>query len=953
MKLNSTLNKNDVFCFEKHLKPVSKRAQISFFILSFFLAFNLSAQESGPPPPCGYTCPEDITISTDSSECGATNVNLGSITFSELCALQGSALDFDGPENGITVPDFTPLLLETFQVTLSAWVNPRIESETIPELQFLQDAIELNTWQHVALTFDASILNVYLNGSHLGSVQLNVPLLNLIEQIEAGEVDGDIDVNDVDIEDVAGLNITSLSELEQILLESLPLASGGGTLDEVQIWNVIRTQEQILLDMNSEISAQPGLIALYHFNEGVANGDNTGVTTAFDSSGNDFHITLNDFSLTGSVSNWVEGKFFSGYAITNDAPEAYNPDAFDFGPNAEVTVTVTGPNVAVFPVGDTIVNWTATNDEGAVLLCAQTITVEGDSYTWTGASDTSWENAANWDNAPSLSISGSITLPAGLSNYPVLTSGENLIVNECSNVTIERGASLTVSPNAVVTNNGVIRNSGVLTFESDASGSAYIGESSGAFVGDATIERFIPARRAFRFVSSPVTTDDFISNNWQLGTHITGSASGANGFDQTNTGNASMFSYDNVTQTWNRIANTDATNLESGVPYRLFVRGDRTIDLTDNFATPSPTTLMATGELTAENNESAPVALNATAGGFSFIGNPFQAQVDMQSVLNSGNNVNSTFLWVWDPNLGSRGAYATVIVPAGSATAGDQNQYLQAGQACFVRTNTASAASVTFSQEHKNTNDTETNVFKSSGKNSATGQLNLKLYESTAYAENLPPADGVWVFFDDEGNNDVDDFDAIDFANLDENFATNNNGTFLSVENRATPFVGDEIQLEVNTYRATDYVLEATATALQGDTPFLVDTYLNQTLQLDQNETTTYAYSIDTNIAESYEGDRFKIIFQKALSISENDLSGIMLYPNPSKSGQFYLNIPKGVNDLDVTIYNALGAKVYQTKTLASGNKVAVNANVIKNDGVYFVKFSSEGLTLTKKLIIN
>jgi len=499
----------------------------------------------------------------------------------------------------------------------------------------------------------------------------------------------------------------------------------------------------------------------------------------------------------------------------------------------------------------------------------------------------------------------------------------------------------------------VVLRSGVLTFESDASGSAYIGESSGAFVGDATIERFIPARRAFRFVSSPVTTDDFISNNWQLGTHITGSASGANGFDQTNTGNASMFSYDNVTQTWNRIANTDATNLESGVPYRLFVRGDRTIDLTDNFATPSPTTLMATGELTAENNESAPVALNATAGGFSFIGNPFQAQVDMQSVLNSGNNVNSTFLWVWDPNLGSRGAYATVIVPAGSATAGDQNQYLQAGQACFVRTNTASAASVTFSQEHKNTNDTETNVFKSSGKNSATGQLNLKLYESTAYAENLPPADGVWVFFDDEGNNDVDDFDAIDFANLDENFATNNNGTFLSVENRATPFVGDEIQLEVNTYRATDYVLEATATALQGDTPFLVDTYLNQTLQLDQNETTTYAYSIDTNIAESYEGDRFKIIFQKALSISENDLSGIMLYPNPSKSGQFYLNIPKGVNDLDVTIYNALGAKVYQTKTLASGNKVAVNANVIKNDGVYFVKFSSEGLTLTKKLIIN
>ena len=950
MKLNSTLNKNDVFCFEKHLKPVSKRAQVILFIVTFTLFFNIPAQSQIPPPVgCGFNCPENVTVSADSGECSAANVNLVAPLFSEDCTVQGNALDFDGLENGITVPDFTPLLLETFQVTISAWVNPRVENVSIPELQFLQDAIELNTWQHVALTFDASILNVYLNGNHLGSVQLNVPLLNLIEQLESGEVVGDIDI---DVEDSGDLDI-GINELEQILLDSFPLASGAGTIDEVQIWNVIRTQEQIQLDMNSERSAQPGLIALYHFNEGVAGGDNTGVTTAFDSSGNDFHITLNDFSLTGSVSNWVEGKSFSGYAITNDVPVAYNPDAFDFGSNAEATVTVNGPNVAVFPVGDTTVTWTARDASGSFTICTQTVTVEGFAHTWTGASDTNWENAANWDNAPTLSVIGGITLPAGLSNYPVLEAGQNLNINACSNVAIESGASLTVSPNAVVTNNGVVRNSGVLAFESDASGSAYIGESSGAFVGDATIERFIPARRAFRLISSPVTTDDYISNNWQLATHITGSSSGANGFDQTNTGNASMYGYNNVNQAWFRIPNTDATNLESGVPYRLFVRGDRTIDLTDNFATPSPTTLMATGELTAENNEPAPVALNATAGGFSFVGNPFQAQVNMEAVLNEGSNVNTTFFWVWDPNLGSRGAYATVIVPTGAATAGAQNQYLQAGQACFVRTNTASAASIVFSQDNKNTNDTETPVFKTSGKNSATGQLNLKLYESAAYAESLPAADGVWVFFDEEGNNDVDNLDAIDFSNLDENFSTNNNGTLLSVENRATPAVGDEIQLEVNTYRATDYVLEATASALQGDTPFLVDTYLNQSVQLEQNETTTYAYSIDTSIADSFAGDRFKIIFQKALSVSERDLSNIVLYPNPSNSGQVYLNIPQGVNDLDVTIYNALGAKVYQSKVLATGNKIEVNARTIKNDGIYFVKFSSEGLTTTKKLIIN
>jgi hypothetical protein len=929
--------------FSKSL--LSKRYISLFLILITGISVHsLSAQTTALPE---IDCPPDVVVNKDAETCGASHVDLGTPTLINNTPLTGNALDFEGIENGITAPDITPLLLRNFQVTVSAWVNPRVENTTNPDLAFLNDIMQLNTWQHIALTFDAQTLKVYYNGDFIGSIKLNIPLGELLDQ---------------DIHIGTDINVPiSFESLKHMVTDNLPFTTLGGTIDEVRIWNIIRTQEQIKNDMNNEISAQPGLIALYHLNQGIAGGDNAGVTTAIDASGNGFDVKLNDFVLNGPSSNWVEGKTFSGITITNDAPVAYNPTVFDIGNNAEATVTFNGSNVATFPVGDTTVTWTATDADGNSVSCTQTVTVTNDENIWTGNINTDWDNSGNWEDgaAPGFMLSSSVTIPAGLANYPVLNASENLYIGNCSSVTIDSGASLNVSANAVVTNDGIVTNNGSLIFESDNSGSAYIGTSSGSFVGDATIERFIPARRAFRFLSSPVTTDDYISNNWQLGTHITGSRTGANGFDITNTGNPSMFSYDNVTQRWNAIANTDATNLVSGVPYRVFVRGDRTVDLLDNFATPSETTLVSTGVLTSENNEvSEQIPLNATAGGFSFVGNPFQAQMNMQTtLLNNTTNVNPTFYWVWDPNLGIRGAYATVIVPSGTATAGEQNQYLQAGQACFVQTTASSPAFLAFTQENKFTSAPETKVFKSSGNSKVvnTGQLNLKLYERNALASNGTEADGLWIFFDDNGNNDVDAFDAVDFTNLDENFATKNGNTLLSVENRATPKDGDEILLEINTYRNTEYTIVANAVGLQGDLPILLDTYLDIRTEISQDGETRYDYTIDTGIPASFAGDRFKIIFQSNGVLSTDDiaLNNIAMYPNPSNTGDFYLTIPQGIDNLEVNIYNALGAKVFHSKNLTTGTKIPFGSTSNKSNGIYFVELTSNDLTTTKKLIIN
>lgn len=141
------------------------------------------------------------------------------------------------------------------------------------------------------------------------------------------------------------------------------------------------------------------------------------------------------------------------------------------------------------------------------------------------------------------------------------------------------------------------------------------------------------------------------------------------------------------------------------------------------------------------------------------------------------------------------------------------------------------------------------------------GQLRLSLYESSALVNNQSPADGFLIFFDTEGNNDVDINDALDIPNLDENFSTNNDGVLLSIETRATPVDEEEIQLEVNTYRDTNYTIVAEGISMQCATAFLFDDYLDIYTEIPQSGTINYSYSVASSIPTSVANNRFKLIF--------------------------------------------------------------------------------------------
>lgn len=256
-------------------------------------------------------------------------------------------------------------------------------------------------------------------------------------------------------------------------------------------------------------------------------------------------------------------------------------------------------------------------------------------------------------------------------------------------------------------------------------------------------------------------------------------------------------------------------------------------------------------------------------------------------------------------------------------------------------------------EHYQSTNFEITSVTEASELTSL-GQLRLSLYESNALANNETAADGVLVLFDTNGNNDVDANDAPDIPNLDENFSTNNNGVLLSIESRAAPVDQEEIQLEVNTYRDTNYTIVAEGISMQNAIAYLYDSYEDVSTEIPPNGTINYAYYIDSSIPQSIAGDRFKIIFEvETLSVGTSYLDNISMYPNPTDLGKFYVNVPFGVNDLDISIYNILGSKLYSGNGFAGGSKITIDTDDKLNIGTYLVEFKSKGKTTYKRLVVD
>lgn len=85
-----------------------------------------------------------------------------------------------------------------------------------------------------------------------------------------------------------------------------------GEIDELRIWQVARTQDEIRQNMHIKMSGnETGLIAYYDFDQGTPGGMNTGITSLDDKTPNNLDGTLQNFSLDGVLSNWIFSDCFA------------------------------------------------------------------------------------------------------------------------------------------------------------------------------------------------------------------------------------------------------------------------------------------------------------------------------------------------------------------------------------------------------------------------------------------------------------------------------------------------------------------------------------------------------------------------------------------------------------------------------------------------------------------
>jgi hypothetical protein len=232
-----------------------------------------------------------------------------------------NSLAFDGVDDFVTIPNGSGYVTGLAEMSITCWIYPTNGSVSFPNydgfagfrndvdadfylVQVGNSALEgrfrnssgvaytitkpiltLNTWQHIAMTYADGTLSMYKNGILIG------------DTAAAGIVsNANVDFN---IGNVVFTGATFWLT---------------GRMDETSFWSRELSASEIRCMPTSGIdTASSGLIFYYKYNQGIASGVNTAITTLNDEKGA-INGTLNGFALTGAASNFVAGY---SAAVTN------------------------------------------------------------------------------------------------------------------------------------------------------------------------------------------------------------------------------------------------------------------------------------------------------------------------------------------------------------------------------------------------------------------------------------------------------------------------------------------------------------------------------------------------------------------------------------------------------------------------------------------------------------
>jgi hypothetical protein len=542
-----------------------------------------------------------------------------------------------------------------------------------------------------------------------------------------------------------------------------------------------------------------------------------------------------------------------------------------------------------------------TIDSTLTLDASSILSIGNDTLTLTG--NITGAGTLNGSSNAGLVIAnnGAIDPVLSFTNAAVL---HDLILNANARATLGNMVSIVAGTNAgnvSLATGSILTTNGNLTLRSDANGTARVGISSGTISGNVVVERYIPAHRAWRLLGAPFISNGAptINEAWQdtvfnadrlspldpdpgYGTEITTSTVAQNGYDQGSTNNPSL---DYFTGTkWAAVPATNQGAITDYPGYFLFVRGDRSIIVSNAGVTATPTTLHPQGQvLIGSKNISIPAA------GLQVIGDPYASAINFNSIYNHNNTsgVIANSYYLWDPELtGNNGVGGFVaLTDDGTGTGNyvynvqpaspiDLHGGIESGAAFFI--NAIGPGTITINESDKSSGSAD--VFRPAITSDPLKYIRTSLYSMDA-DNNAVPVDGALTLF----NNNFSDSviwseDVMKLINSNENIAINKQDHLISIEKRGFIGEADSVLYELTQLHQQQYILSLSARGLSatGLAASLYDNYTNRFIPVNLDGDTNDSFSVTQDIASS-DANRFKLIFGRpaiALPVKFSNIKG-------------------------------------------------------------------------------
>ena len=532
-------------------------------------------------------------------------------------------------------------------------------------------------------------------------------------------------------------------------------------------------------------------------------------------------------------------------------------------------------------------------------------------------------------SAGTIELNGNAAQTISGNNFTSNTIG-NLLVNNSFNGATSSSPSIAVSAAGGMLkianslsfggrNNMFLNTNDTVTLLSTATFTARVADitnndvnTGNTIIGKFVVERYIPAKRAWRLLTAPVTAASLvkISDSWQegarvtnpsaaitpstnpnpgYGTHVTYGSPATNGYDQGINSNTNI-RY--LTSTgWNGVptATNSGTSLNSGYitdqqGLFLFVRGNRSTQL--SLGTNAPLTTTTLRMKGAINTGSVVVNLGAKFvygnSNFRVIGNPFPSAINFNKIIqNTGNptgaNAFANAFYIWDPYIGSNavggwvamsynsisGTYNRTVIPSGFSSNINNTGDIQSGSAIMIDYN-GTATTIQIKESNKATGSNISQFRPAADGNLR--QLRISLLEKYP-SGNYQVNDGVLTSFDETYSNAVDEMDMKKLPNFTENLSIYKENKTVAIERRL-PITGfDTILFSTTQLRQKKYVLEFAPDGLitpDGTAAFLEDAFLKTATPIHIKDTSRYQFDVTADTASS-NSNRFRLLFKPSL----------------------------------------------------------------------------------------